>query len=88
LDIQKGGLADSTIFTNNNNNNNNRHIIQKPISIDDLVKQVKVELGKEMHIQIYWFIFQLPYKQTEDVVKVHVVIGKKMHPKGAIENSI
>jgi hypothetical protein len=87
LDIQKGGLADSTIFTNNNNNNN-RHIIQKPISIDDLVKQVKVELGKEMHIQIYWFIFQLPYKQTEDVVKVHVVIGKKMHPKGAIENSI
>ena len=41
FDVRKGGLkVNSTIF-----NNDNKHIIQKPISIDDLVKQVKAELA-------------------------------------------
>ena len=41
FDVRKSDLkVDPTIF-----NNNNKQIIQKPISIDDLVKQVKAELA-------------------------------------------
>ena len=41
FDISKDDLKlDSAVF-----NNINKHIIQKPISIDDLVKQVKAELA-------------------------------------------
>jgi hypothetical protein len=41
FDISKDDLKlDSAIF-----NNINKDIIQKPISIDDLVKQVKAELA-------------------------------------------
>jgi DNA-binding response OmpR family regulator len=44
FDVRKSDLkVDPTIF--NNNNNNSKQIIQKPISIDDLVKQVKAELS-------------------------------------------
>jgi two-component system, OmpR family, response regulator ChvI len=43
FDVRKSDLkVDPTIF---NNNNNSKQIIQKPISIDDLVKQVKAELA-------------------------------------------
>jgi DNA-binding response OmpR family regulator len=43
FDVRKSDLkVDPTIF---NNNNNSKQIIQKPISIDDLVKQVKAELS-------------------------------------------
>jgi hypothetical protein len=43
FDVRKSDLkVDPTIF---NNNNNSKQIIQKPISIDDLVKQVKSELA-------------------------------------------
>ena len=41
FDMQKGDLkAANTIFNNKKNNN----IIQKPISINDLVKKVKAEV--------------------------------------------
>jgi len=41
FDVRRGDLkVNSTIF-----NNDDKHIIQKPISIDDLVKQVKAELA-------------------------------------------
>jgi DNA-binding response OmpR family regulator len=41
FDVRKSDLkVDPTIF-----NNNSKQIIQKPISIDDLVKQVKAELS-------------------------------------------
>jgi DNA-binding response OmpR family regulator len=42
FDVRKSDLkVDPTIF----NNNNSKQIIQKPISIDDLVKQVKLEVA-------------------------------------------
>jgi hypothetical protein len=50
FDIRKGDVkARSTISNNNSNHNNDdnndKHIIQKPILMDDLVNRVRAELS-------------------------------------------